>query len=100
MVDPNGSMQSYIELLGRRYNANYQIHLYNGNWDAVVPYKDTISAIGELGLREEAVRYNLGLFRMPWFTDGQHSGFQQLYGGLLLTIVKGGSHQVPMSKRK
>lgn len=36
---------------------------------------------------------------VPWFTDKQHSGFMQLYSGILFVTVKGASHMVPQSKR-
>ena len=39
------------------------------------------------------------LFSNPWFTNGQHSGFVQLFGGIVFTTFKGASHQVPQSKR-
>ena len=39
------------------------------------------------------------LFRNPWFTNGQHSGFVQLWSGVVFTTFKGGSHQVPQSRR-
>lgn len=39
------------------------------------------------------------LFSNPWFTDGQHSGFEQIFSGVLFVLVKGASHQVPQSKR-
>lgn len=38
-------------------------------------------------------------FRNPWFTDKQHSGFEQIYSGVIFITVKGASHQVPQSKR-
>ena len=36
---------------------------------------------------------------IPWFTDNQHSGFTQLYSGIVFSVVKGGSHMLPQSKR-
>ena len=45
-------MHSYRYLLSRVVEANYQIHLYNGNWDVVVPYMDTIKHIQALNLGE------------------------------------------------
>lgn len=42
---------------------------------------------------------HLYLCSHPWFTDRQHSGFIQLYNGILFITVKGASHQVPQSKR-
>lgn len=41
----------------------------------------------------------LKLFSNPWFTDKQHSGFEQIFSGVLFVLVKGASHQVPQSKR-
>lgn len=35
-------MDSYRYLLSRIHERNYVIHLYNGNWDVVIPYYDTI----------------------------------------------------------
>lgn len=31
--------------------------------------------------------------------NDQHAGFNQVYSGIVLTIVKGASHMVPQSKR-
>lgn len=45
------------------------------------------------------VSKNIVYFSKPWFTDDQHSGFEQIYGGLLYLTVKGASHQVPQAKR-
>lgn len=44
---PSGSMISYKHLMGRN---KYQIVMYNGNWDAAVPYVDTIKNLEKLGL--------------------------------------------------
>jgi hypothetical protein len=52
VVDPSGSMHSYRYLLGRLAEKNYQIHLYNGNWDVVVPFIDTVTNIKKLDLIE------------------------------------------------
>lgn len=91
-VDLEGSIKEYRYLLARA-DKNYQIVLYNGDWDDVVPYHDTIKNIKQvLGL------YDSGVYT-PWFTGNQHSGFHQLYNGLLFTTFKGASHQVPQSKR-
>ena len=35
----------------------------------------------------------------PFFAEGQHAGWIQIYGGLLFFRIKGGSHMVPQSKR-
>lgn len=39
------------------------------------------------------------IYSDTWFTEGQHSGFHQLFNGLLFIIFKGASHQVPQAKR-
>lgn len=44
-IDLDGSMQSYRILLSRLFSKSYQIVLYNGDWDDVVPYHDTIKSI-------------------------------------------------------
>lgn len=41
-------MAEYRYLLGRVNN--YQILLYNGDWDDVVPFKDTLKNIAKLNL--------------------------------------------------
>lgn len=51
-----GSTDSWIYLMGRNFDNKYQFHLYNGNWDAVVPYHDTIEHIRGLGLSESYVQ--------------------------------------------
>lgn len=43
-LDPAGSIEAYKFLLAREVNRT-QIHLYNGNWDVVVPYIDTVKNI-------------------------------------------------------
>jgi hypothetical protein len=84
-------MSAYRYLLGRETNRT-QIILYNGNWDVVVPYIDTIKNIKALNLRESYIYH-------PWFVGDQHAGFSQLYSGLIFITVKGASHQVPQTKR-
>lgn len=39
------------------------------------------------------------LFSAPWFTDGQHSGFMENWGGVHFVKFKGASHMVPQSRR-
>ena len=53
-VDPDGSMHSYRHLLGLMESPERKINiiLYNGNWDAVVPYVDTHKGIKLLNLVE------------------------------------------------
>ena len=41
----------------------------------------------------------MAIFSKPFFAEGQHAGWIQIYGGLLFIRIKGGSHMVPQSKR-
>ena len=54
-VDPAGSMHDYRYLLGRVQEKSYSIHLYNGNWDLVIPSGDTIANIKKLDLVESYI---------------------------------------------
>jgi len=45
-------MHDYRYLLGRLKDLSFTIHLYNGNWDFVIPAKDTVSNIKKLDLIE------------------------------------------------
>lgn len=54
-IDLAGSMQSYRILLSRLSTKNYQLVLYNGDWDDVVPYHDTVKAIKELYLTDSYI---------------------------------------------
>lgn len=50
-VTPSGSIEEY-KYLTKGASANYTIVLYNGNWDAVVPFIDTLKGFKELGLTQ------------------------------------------------
>lgn len=92
-IDPAGSMHSYRYLLSLiPTSRKMSIILYSGTWDAVVPYVDTQKGIKLLNLYEV---YTMN----PWFTDKQHSGFEQIYSGVIFVTFKGASHQVPQTKR-
>ena len=43
-------MHDYRKLLGEVVKKGYTIHLYNGNWDIVVPSGDTKANIKKLDL--------------------------------------------------
>lgn len=47
-IDQKGSMASYRYLLSRI--SKYHIILYNGDWDDVVPYGDTVKNLKKLNL--------------------------------------------------
>lgn len=75
------------------FREKYRIVLYNGDWDAVVPYVDTLKNIPGLYINPVS-EYQ------PWFAEDQHAGFKLDYtNNLSLIIVKGASHQVPQSRR-
>lgn len=90
LIDLSGSMYQYRHLITRLEDLN--IYLYNGDWDSVVPFGDTIKNIEGLKL-SESKPYS------PIFLDDQHIGFNQLYDGIHFMLVKGASHQVPQTKR-
>ena len=52
-IDPEGSISSYRHLIDlmKSPNRSIKIILYNGNWDAVVPFIDTLKGIKILGLK-------------------------------------------------
>jgi len=89
-IDLKGSMDSYRYLLTR--TNDLQMILYNGEWDSVVPYIDTIKNIKKLYLQESYLY-------TPWFTNDQHSGFWMIYSGIVYTNFKGAGHMVPQDKR-
>lgn len=83
-------MHQYRYLLDRI--GDIHIILFNGDWDSVVPYIDTIKNLEKLKL-EESKAYS------PLFFDEQHIGFSQIYSGVVFTILKGASHMAVQSKR-
>jgi hypothetical protein len=45
-------MRDYRYLLGRLKDLSFTIHLYNGNWDMVIPVNDNVRNIQNLDLVE------------------------------------------------
>jgi len=87
---PNGSIPQYHQLL----NANkYQILIYNGDSDSVVPFNDNEYWIGTYGL-DIVEKWR------PWYNGNQVSGMVQVYDGLTFATVKGAGHMVPQVKRE
>jgi hypothetical protein len=86
----DGSMREYFEIF---LNKGIRVLLFSGDWDDVVPYRDTEKNL-EL-LRVEKV----GAWD-AWFTGESHAGFYQVYEHLTLATVKGASHMVPQTKPK
>jgi len=66
--------------------------LYNGDWDGVVPYVDTIKNLENLKVS------NPSIFA-PIIYQDQHIGFNTIMSGLNFVLIKGASHQVPQAKR-
>ena len=48
-------MHDYRQLLDQAMSKGYSIHLYNGNWDMVIPLADTIANIKKLDLVESYI---------------------------------------------
>jgi hypothetical protein len=67
--------------------------LYNGDWDGVVPFTDTLKNLENL-----KVAYPSSF--TPIFFKDQHIGFNMEMKNLVFLLVKGASHQVPQSKRE
>lgn len=67
--------------------------MFNGDWDDVVPYRDTEKNLEKL----KAVKQ--GEWE-PWYSGVHHAGFYQNYDKLTLITVKGASHMVPQAKPK
>ena len=53
MINSGGSMEEYRYLLNKL--KDYQIVLYNGDWDDVVPYTDTYKNLEKLNLKESNI---------------------------------------------
>ena len=84
-----GSIEAYQFLIAR---GKYRIILYNGDWDDVVPYTDTLKNFQKMDLEPQ------GEFT-PWIVSGQHAGFYREYPGLVFYRVKKAGHEVPMYQR-
>jgi serine carboxypeptidase-like clade 2 len=76
-------------------NPAVKVWLYNGDWDDVVPYPDTLKNLKKLSVRASGAW-------SPWFTGigDEHAGFFQVYRGLQVITVKGAGHMVPQNKRQ
>jgi|JI61114C2RNA_FD_contig_91_452036_length_1239_multi_2_in_0_out_0_2 hypothetical protein len=83
-------MEAYRNLINR---GQIKIYLFNGDWDDVVPFRDTVKNLALLDLQPR------GDYQ-PWKIDGQHAGFIREYPGLLFWIVKGAGHEVPQYQRQ
>lgn len=59
VIDPEGSISAYRHLtdLYKYPYRSISMVLYNGNWDAVVPFIDTLKGIKILGLKQSYIEY-------------------------------------------
>lgn len=89
-ISLKGSMDEYRYLLDRI--SDYHLILFNGDWDSVVPFSNTMRNIEKLRLQPTDTY-------KPFFVNDQHAGWTQIYGGLIFYRIKGASHMVPQSKR-
>ncbi len=74
-------------------NPGVRVWLFNGDWDDVVPYRDTEKNLDAMHM-ERTGEWE------PWFSGVHHAGFYQTYKNLVLVTVKGASHMVPQTKPK
>jgi len=89
-ISPEGSIPDYQYLLSRKL---YEILIYSGDTDGVVPITDTLANLATL---------NLPIIT-PWtsyLVGGQNGGFYQIYNGLSLVTVRGAGHMVPQWRRQ
>lgn len=89
-MSQEGSMKQYAQIF---LNKAVRVWLFNGDWDDVVPYRDTEKNLEKL----KAVKQ--GEWE-PWYSGVHHAGFYQNYDKLTLITVKGASHMVPQAKPK
>ena len=80
-----------MEEYKRLFENNVKIWLYNGDWDDVVPYRDTQINLDKLGVKK------IGKWK-PWYYTKHHAGFYQEYEKLTVITVKGASHMVPSTR--
>lgn len=84
IVDPLGSSRQLLSLLAQ----SVRVMLFNGDWDAVVPFDDTLSNINRMGFTQQGPM-------KPWILkdDNQHAGWIRKYDrGLVFVTVKGAGH--------
>lgn len=84
----DGSMKEYGQIL---LNKAIKVWLFNGDWDDVVPYRDTENNLEILKIAKNG-QWD------PWYVGQHHAGFYQVYEKLTLITVKGASHMVPQTK--
>lgn len=84
----DGSMEEYRRIF---LNRAVKVWLFNGDWDDVVPYRDTEKSL-------EALKIAKVKEWEPWFVETHHAGFYQEYDKLYLITVKAASHMVPQAK--
>lgn len=73
-----------------------RVHLYGGDWDDLVPFRNVIRNVERLGMRQSG--------DLRYWTNGknQHVGFKRTYvrgqRELKYWIVKGAGHEVAQHK--
>ena len=86
----DGSMKEYAQIF---LNKAIKVWLFNGDWDDVVPYRDTENNLEVLKIPKTG-EWD------PWYVGEHHAGFYQVYEKLTVITVKGASHMVPQTKPK
>lgn len=84
----DSSMEEYKRIF---LNRAVKVWLFNGDWDDVVPFRDTEKNLAELKIGK------VGEWE-PWFFGAHHAGFYQEYEKLTVITVKAASHMVPQAK--
>jgi serine carboxypeptidase-like clade 2 len=83
-------MDAYKWIFNR---GDIKVWMFNGDWDDVVPFRDTLKNLEKLGLKPS------GDYK-AWTVDGQHAGFYREYPGMMFYLVKGAGHEVPQYQRQ
>lgn len=85
-------MKQYEEIF---LNRAIKVWMFNGDWDDVVPYRDSEKNLHKLR------RTKKGEWEAWYYgEDKHHAGFYQEYDSLTLLTVKGAGHMVPQTKPK
>ncbi|XP_065872464.1 serine carboxypeptidase-like 18 isoform X2 [Euphorbia lathyris] len=91
------NLPSSFEIHQKLIEKGYQVLIYSGDHDMLIPYVGTLSWIKSLNL---TIEYDWA----PWFVDGQVAGYWMKYEykkySLTYATIKGGGHTAPEYKPK
>lgn len=93
-VTNSGSMLEIPQILTE---TDYRVHLFNGDFDDVVPFTDTLKNLEKMGFRQS------GALR-SWKIKDQNIGMKREFVNgdkkLKFWTIKGAGHEVPQYKRE